>query len=100
MDQLFAVSVQGLQQGRCEAARGAEAGSGGNIGHRGDFERARFGPTSLKASRIIGCLRSSILPTRSSSEYLTIRSSMNVWWTVIYTYRSIAAAIRKPVLSR
>ena len=38
---------------------------------------------SLKASRTIGCFNSSIVITRSSTEYFTISSSTKVWCTVM-----------------
>jgi hypothetical protein len=53
-------------------------------------------PVSRRASRTIGWCSSSRLDTRSIFEYLTMRSCTNVWWSVMYTYLSMAAAIRNP----
>ena len=55
--------------------------------------------TRRSASRMIGCSISSTELTRSSLEYLMMPSATNVWWRVMYTYLSMAAATRKPVCS-
>jgi hypothetical protein len=57
-------------------------------------------PSIRIASRMMGCWTSSICSTCSSREYLRKIPSTNGRITVTYTYLSIAAAIRKPVLSR
>ena len=56
-------------------------------------------PTIRSASRISGCLMSSIRSTSSICEYLSRNRARTAHAVSMYTYLSIAAAMRKPLCS-